>query len=147
MRRVVDSWAVIHDVFGCLFSNSAFSADGVYCAPYFVRPVLELRVVATSQTPIILCSFLGNFDSSLRSSFSPFMQYTWQILSLEISPSGSTPDGGICRVVVVSDVFLIGCSSFMGLFLCHLIPHYLAVAWTSGDGYLVPFIIEGSKEV
>ena len=33
-----------------LYSNSAFSTDGVYCAPYFVQPVLELRLVATSQT-------------------------------------------------------------------------------------------------
>ena len=33
-----------------LYSNSAFSTDGVYCAPYYVQPVLELRVVATSLT-------------------------------------------------------------------------------------------------
>ena len=44
---VMDSGAFIHDVFGCLFRNSVFST-GVYCAPYFVQPVLELRVVATS---------------------------------------------------------------------------------------------------
>ena len=44
----MDSGAVIHDVFVCLFSNSAFPTDGVYCAPNFVQPVLELRVVATS---------------------------------------------------------------------------------------------------
>ena len=48
--RVVDSGAVIHDVFCCLFSYSVFSTDGVYCVPYFVQPVLEFRVVATSQT-------------------------------------------------------------------------------------------------
>ena len=47
---VVDSGAVIHDVFGCLLSISTFSTDGVYGAPYFVQPVLELRVVSTSQT-------------------------------------------------------------------------------------------------
>ena len=47
---VVDYGVDIHDMFGCLFSNSAFSADGVYCTPYFVQTVLELPVVATSQT-------------------------------------------------------------------------------------------------
>ena len=50
IRRVVDSEALMHDVFGCLFSNSASSTDGVYCAPYFVQPVPELMMVATSQT-------------------------------------------------------------------------------------------------
>ena len=59
---------------------------------------------------------------------------------------GSTPDGGLSRVVVVSDT-LIGCSSILGLFVCHFIPHYHAVAWTPGDGYLAPFIVEGSKGV
>ena len=29
-----------------------------------------------------------------------------------------------------SDIFLIACSSFSGLFVCHLIPHYPAMAWT-----------------
>ena len=43
-------WAVINETFGCLLPNSAFSTDGVHCAPYFVQTVLELRVVATSQT-------------------------------------------------------------------------------------------------
>ena len=41
--------AVIHDMLGCRFLNYAFSTDGAYCAPYFIQPVLELRVVATSQ--------------------------------------------------------------------------------------------------
>ena len=50
MRWVVDSGSVIHDVFGYLFSNSAFSTDGAYCAPYFVQPVLVLRMVAISMT-------------------------------------------------------------------------------------------------
>ena len=50
MRRQMDSGAFIHDVFGCLFSNSAFFTDGVHWAPYFVHSVLELRVVANSQT-------------------------------------------------------------------------------------------------
>ena len=50
-------------------------------------------------------------------------------------------------VVVVSDAFLIDCSSFSGLFVCHLISHYPAVDWTPGEGYLVPFIMEGGKEV
>ena len=40
MRQVVDSGAFIRYVFGCLFSNSAFLTDGVYCVPYFVQPVL-----------------------------------------------------------------------------------------------------------
>ena len=48
--RAVDSGAVIRDVFVCLFPNSVFPTDGVYCTPYFVQPVLELRVVTTSQT-------------------------------------------------------------------------------------------------
>ena len=47
---VVDSWSVMHDELGCLFPNSVFSTDGVYCAPYFVQPVLEFLVVATTQT-------------------------------------------------------------------------------------------------
>ena len=63
------------------------------------------------------------------------------------SAIGRTPDGGRCIVVVVSDVFVIGCSSFSGLFVCHLIPHYHEVAWTPCEGYLVPFLMEGSKEV
>ena len=50
MRRVVDSGKGLHGVFGCHFSNSAFSTDGVYSATYFVQSVLELRVVATFQT-------------------------------------------------------------------------------------------------
>ena len=50
MRPVVVSGAFIHDVFGCLFSNSAFSTDGVYRGPNFVQPVLKLRVEATYQT-------------------------------------------------------------------------------------------------
>ena len=40
MRRVVDSGVVIHDVFGCLFSNFAFHTDDVYCATYLVQPLL-----------------------------------------------------------------------------------------------------------
>ena len=47
---LVVSGAAIHDVFGCLFPNSAFYSDGVCCAPYFVQPVLVFRVVATSLT-------------------------------------------------------------------------------------------------
>ena len=31
--RLVDFGSVIHDVFGSLFSNSAFYIDGVFCAP------------------------------------------------------------------------------------------------------------------
>ena len=46
---VVDSGAVIHDMFGCLFPNFAFTTDGVYCAPYFVLQVLEIWVMVTSQ--------------------------------------------------------------------------------------------------
>ena len=49
MQRVVDSGVFIHDVLGCLFSNYAFSTDGIYCAPCSMQPVLELRVVSTSQ--------------------------------------------------------------------------------------------------
>ena len=48
--QMVDSREVIHDVFGCLFPNSVLSTDGVYSAPNYVQPVLELRVVATSKT-------------------------------------------------------------------------------------------------
>ena len=60
-------------------------------------------------------------------------------------PSSGMPDGGLHRVVVVSNI-LIGCSSFFSLFACHLIPIYLTVAWTPGEGCLVPFIMEGRKE-
>ena len=35
--------SLIHDVFGSLFPNSAFSIDGVYRASYFMQPVLEIR--------------------------------------------------------------------------------------------------------
>ena len=145
MRRVVYSEAVIHEVFGCLFSNSAFPADGV-CALYFVQPVLELLVVATSQTihrrllfPLQCCFFsavkLLSFHAIHQAN--SFMR--------NFSPSDSTPDGGLRRVVVVSNI-LIGCSSFSGFFVCHLIPHYPAVAWAPGEGYLLPFIMEGNKE-
>ena len=57
------------------------------------------------------------------------------------------PDGGLHRVIVVSDVFLIICSSFSCLFVCHLIAHYPELACIPGEGYLVPFIMEGSKGV
>ena len=76
MRRVVDSGAIIVDVLGCLFPNSAFSTDGVYFAPYFVTPVHELHVWQLLRLPIVVCSFLDNFDSSLRSSFYLFMPKT-----------------------------------------------------------------------
>ena len=99
------------------------------------------------RRPIVVCSFLDNLDFFQRSCFFPFMIYTQRIPSCEVSPlSGSTPDGGLRRVVIVSDVFLIGCSSFSGLFVCHLIPHYSTVALTPGEGYLMPFIMEGSKK-
>ena len=63
------------------------------------------------RRPIFVCSFLDNFDSSLRSDFSPFMPCTQTILPWVIFPSGTTPDGGFRRVVVVSSIFLIGYSS------------------------------------
>ena len=53
MMWVVDSEVVIHDVFSCLLSNSSFSADGVYSSPYFVQPVLEIRVMATSAAVVV----------------------------------------------------------------------------------------------
>ena len=46
MQGVVDCGSVIHDVFGCLFPNSTFSTDGVYCTPYFVQPVLVLLLLS-----------------------------------------------------------------------------------------------------
>ena len=139
MWQVVDSCAVIHDVFGCLFSNSSFSTDGVYCAPYFVQPVVELRMVATSQTThhrLLVPFFLLSFNAIHSVNY--FME--------DFSHSGSTPDGGLHRVVVVSNIFVIGCSSFPDLFVSHLIPHYPAVSWTQSEGYLVFFIMEDSKK-
>ena len=50
MWRVVNYRTVIHDVFGCLFHISASSTDVVYCASYSMQPVLEMRVMATSQS-------------------------------------------------------------------------------------------------
>ena len=50
--HMADSVAFVHDMFGCLFPNSAFSTDDVYCAPYFVQPVHEVMVVATYQTVV-----------------------------------------------------------------------------------------------
>ena len=47
--RVVDSGAFIHDVYACLFLNSTFSTDGVFCASYFCAACFELQEVATSQ--------------------------------------------------------------------------------------------------
>ena len=51
--------------------------------------------------------------------------------------SGSTHDGGLRTVEVVSDNFLIGSSSFSGMFVCHLIPntpqwlgHQVMVIWS-----------------
>ena len=58
------------------------------------------------------------------------------------SGAGSSPDGGLLSIVVVSNIFLIGCISLLILFICQLIPHYPAVAWTPSEGYLVPFIME-----
>ena len=94
MRRVTDSGADIHDVISCLFSNSAFSTDGVY------RPILGSQYISSRwwpllRRPIIVCSFLHNFYSSLRPSFSPFMPYTQRIATWQISPSGGTPNGGL----------------------------------------------------
>ena len=87
---VVDSGAVMHDVYGCLFYNSAFSSDGVYCAPDFVQPVHVSASPCPGWWPhlrraIVVCSFLDNFDSSLRSNFSLFMSYTRRIPSWGIS--------------------------------------------------------------
>ena len=75
------------------------------------RPILYSQYLSSGwwpllRQPIIVCSFLDNFASSLRSSLSPFMSYTRLILSWEIPPSGSTPHGANHIVVVVSDVFL-----------------------------------------
>ena len=38
------------------------------------------------RQPIVVCSFLDNFDSAMWSNFSPFMPYTRRIPSWEISP-------------------------------------------------------------
>ena len=149
MPRVVDSGAVIHYVFGCLFLNSAISTDGVSCAPYFVQPVLLLAPDGghfsddpsssdlSMKTLIILSG-----QAFLLSRHTP-----GKFVHGSFPPSGSLHDGGIRRVTVLSEVFLICCSSFLGLFACHLIPHYPAVALTPGEGYLVPFIMKDSKEV
>ena len=56
-----------------------------------VRPILCNQFLSSRwwpllRRPIIVCSFLDNFYSSLRSSFSPFTPYIRQILSWEISP-------------------------------------------------------------
>ena len=137
--QVVDSCTVIHNVFDCLFFNSAFSTDGVYSAPYFVQSVVELRVVATSQTThhrLLVPFFLLSFNAIHSVNY--FMG--------DFSHSGSTPDDGLHRVAVVSNIFVTGCSSFPGLFVSHLIPHYPAVSWSPGEGHLVFFIMEGSKK-
>ena len=148
MRRVVDCGAVTHDVFGYLFSNSAFSTHGVYCAPYFVQPVLELRVEATSQkTHRHLILPLQPWFFSAVKLFSFHAMHPANSFMGDLTPSGSTPNAGLRRVVVVSKIFLIGCSSFSVLSLCHRIPHNPAVAWTSGERHQVPFIMEDSKEV
>ena len=79
-----------------------------------VRPILCSQYLSSGwwpflRRPIVVCSFLDILDSSLRSSFSPFMPYTRRILSWEISPrSGRMPDGGLRRIVVVLHTFLIG---------------------------------------
>ena len=144
MRLVVNSEAVIHDVFGCLFPNCAFSTDGVYCAPYFVQPILQFGAMATFQLSYRHQLFPGQlrlFSAVKLFSFratlptNSFMGY--------FSHSGSMPDGGLRDVLVVSDAFLIDCSSITGLFDCHLITHYPAVAWAPGEYYLVHFVMEG----
>ena len=129
---VVDSGPVIHDLFGCLFTNSDLSTNVVYCASYFIQSVLEIRVMATSQSTHRYLLF----DPSLRSSFSPIMGY--------FPPLVARLMVGFA-VAAVSDAFLVVCSSFLSLFFCHLIPHYPAMTWTPGEGYLIPFIIEGSN--
>ena len=123
---------------------------------HFLQMVSALNPILCSQClmprwwplircPIVICCFLDSFDSSLRSSFSPLTPPTMAISFMGDSPFGTIHDGGHRRVVVVLDVFLIGCSFFLGLFVCNFIPHYHAVAWTPGGGYLVSFILEGSK--
>ena len=91
-------WAVMHNVFGYLFSNSAF-LQMVSAAPYFVlHHILCCQCLRCGWWPLlgqtIICSFLDNFESSVRSSFSPFMPYIRKNFSWETSPYGSTPDGG-----------------------------------------------------
>ena len=84
------------------------TAHPILCSQYFSSwwwPLL--------RRPIIVCSFLDNFDSSLRSRFSPFMLYPANSFMGD-SPSGSTPDGDLRRVIVALNI-LIGCSSFSGL--------------------------------
>ena len=68
MWQVVDSGAVIHDVFGCLFSNCVFSTDGVYSVTYFLQPVLERRKVATSQMTYhsLLSSLLSGLEKAIE---------------------------------------------------------------------------------
>ena len=88
-------------------------------------------------TLILLCVKLLSFHATQASN--SFMG--------DFSPSGSTPDGGLRNVVIVSNIFWIGNSSSLGMFVRYPIPHYPAVAWTPSEGYLVPFVMEGSKEV
>ena len=65
--------------------------------PHFLQVVSTACLILCSQClsfgwqpllrrPIIVCSFLDNFDSSMRSCFSHFTPFTRGILSLDITP-------------------------------------------------------------
>ena len=105
------------------------------------RPFLcsQYLAVATFQTTHRRLQF--RFFSAVK-LFSIHALHSANLFHGRFPPSCSTPDGDLRKVVVVSDVLLIGCSSFSGLFVCHLIS-----TWPPGEGNLVPLIVYGSKEV
>ena len=99
----------------------------------------------------------GNFSDDTSSSAPSLTTLIFSFFSFHVIhpansfmgdcfPSDSTPDGSLCSCTCVEHHLVVGCSSLLGLFVCHLIPHYPTVAWAPSEGYLVPFIMEGSKE-
>ena len=109
------------------------------------RPILCSMYLSSGwwpllRRPIAVCSFLDNFDSSMRSSFSPFIPYTQRILSWEISsPSGRTPDGSLhsCSYVEHLDWLQL----LFGLVRLPSHSHYPTVAWTPGENYLLAMVL------
>ena len=63
------------------FLQMVSTACPILCSQY-----LSSRWWPLLRRPIVICSFLDNFDSSLRSSFSPVIPYIRQIPSWDISP-------------------------------------------------------------
>ena len=112
--------------------------------PQFIQMVYAVRPILCSQYSFCVGHFTDDPSSSTLSlttlillcgqAFLLSRHTPGEFLHGRLPPSGSMPDGGVCRVVVVWDVTLIFCSSFSGLFIWHLIPHYSLVAWTPGEG-------------